>query len=143
MTIDLGKPDLIVAVIGAGAMGRGIAQVCAQAGIATLLFDARDGAVAEAIAAVGKGLDSQVAKGRMTAEDKAGVMARLKPIGTIEEVAPAGLAIEAIVLDTIHRHCPVWIGTGRRGAGRVLADRMADVSAVIRTETFTRFGGVS
>lgn len=104
MTIDLGKSDLrmsdlVVAVIGAGAMGRGIAQVCAQAGIQTLLFDARDGAVAEALAAVGKGLDGQVAKGRMSADDKAGVMARLQPIHSIEEVAPAGLVIEAIVED--------------------------------------------
>jgi 3-hydroxybutyryl-CoA dehydrogenase len=99
VAIDLGKSDLIVAVIGAGAMGRGIAQVCAQAGIATLLFDARDGAVAEAIAAVDKGLDGQVAKGRMSASDKAGVMQRLKPIGSLADTAPAGLVIEAIVED--------------------------------------------
>ena len=37
------RGDLIVAVFGAGTMGRGIAQVCAQAGLTTLLFDARDG----------------------------------------------------------------------------------------------------
>ena len=71
MAFDLTKSDLVVAVFGAGTMGRGIAQVCAQAGIETLLYDARAGAVDEAIAAVGKGLDGQVAKGRMTAEAKA------------------------------------------------------------------------
>ena len=54
MAFDLSKPDLTVAVFGAGTMGRGIAQVCAQAGITTLLFDSRDGAVKEAIAAVDK-----------------------------------------------------------------------------------------
>ncbi|MBI1201748.1 MAG: 3-hydroxyacyl-CoA dehydrogenase [Rhodopseudomonas sp.] len=99
MTIDLSKSDLVVAVFGAGTMGRGIAQVCAQAGITTLLYDARDGAVAEAIAAVGKGLDGQVAKGRMTEEAKRDVMARLKPMTTLAEAAPAGLVIEAIVED--------------------------------------------
>ncbi len=99
MAIDLSKSDLIVAVIGAGAMGRGIAQVCAQAGLQTLLYDARDGAVAEAIASVGKGLDGQVVKGRLSADDKAGVMARLKPMATLAEAAPAGLVIEAIVED--------------------------------------------
>ena len=42
MAINLDRPDLFVAVIGAGAMGRGIAQVCAQAGLQTVLYDARD-----------------------------------------------------------------------------------------------------
>jgi len=99
VAIYLSKSDLIVAVIGAGAMGRGIAQVCAQAGIQTLLYDARDGAVAEALAAVGKGLDGQVAKGRMSADDKAGVMARFKPMAALADAASAGLVIEAIVED--------------------------------------------
>lgn len=99
MAINLNRPDLIVAVIGAGAMGRGIAQVCAQAGLRTLLYDARDGAVAEALSAVGKGLDGQVAKGRMSADDKAGVMHRLKPMTSLSDAASAGLVIEAIVED--------------------------------------------
>jgi 3-hydroxybutyryl-CoA dehydrogenase len=99
MTVDLSKSDLTVAVFGAGTMGRGIAQVCAQAGITTLLYDARDGAVVEAIAAVAKGLDGQVAKGRMTEEAKRDVMARLKPMASLDEAAPAGLVIEAIVED--------------------------------------------
>ncbi len=99
MTVDLSKSDLVVAVLGAGAMGRGIAQVCAQAGMTTLLFDARDGAVAESIALVGTGLDGQVAKGRMTEDDKRAVMSRLKPIASLDEAAFAGLAIEAIVED--------------------------------------------
>jgi 3-hydroxybutyryl-CoA dehydrogenase len=99
VTINLDRPDLIVAVIGAGAMGRGIAQVCAQAGLSTLLFDARDGAVAEALAAVDKGLEGQVAKGRMSADDKAGVMRRLKPMASLADAASAGLVIEAIVED--------------------------------------------
>jgi 3-hydroxybutyryl-CoA dehydrogenase len=99
VTINLDRPDLIVAVIGAGAMGRGIAQVCAQAGLSTLLFDARDGAVGEAIAAVDKGLEGQVAKGRMSPDDKAGVMRRLKPMASLADAASAGLVIEAIVED--------------------------------------------
>lgn len=99
MAFDLMKPGLMVAVFGAGTMGRGIAQVCAQAGIETLLYDARAGAVDEAIAAVGKGLDGQVAKGRMTAEAKAAVMSKLKPMTVLEDAKQAGLIIEAIVED--------------------------------------------
>ena len=99
MAFDLSKSDLVVAVFGAGTMGRGIAQVCAQAGVETLLYDARAGAVDEAIAAVGKGLDGQVAKGRMTDDAKRAVMDKLRPIASLEQVKHAGLIIEAIVED--------------------------------------------
>ena len=99
MARDLSGPDLVVAVFGAGTMGRGIAQVCAQAGLTTLLFDARAGAVQEALDAVAKGLDGQVAKGRMTAEAKHNVMTRLWPIASFDEAAGAGVVVEAIVED--------------------------------------------
>ena len=65
MIRDLERGDLTIAVIGGGTMGRGIAQVCAQAGMTTLLFDSRDGAAREAVSAVDKALDSLVAKGRV------------------------------------------------------------------------------
>jgi 3-hydroxybutyryl-CoA dehydrogenase len=94
---DLLAADLVVAVFGAGAMGRGIAQVCAQAGLHTLMFDARDGAVQEAVAAIDKALEGQVSKGRMTAEVKQGVIDRLRPIGSPDDAASAGIVIEAIV----------------------------------------------
>src|SRR5690349_9118648 len=78
-------------------MGRGIAQLCAQAGIVTLMFDARAGAVVEAIAAIDKGLGGLVSKGRISAESKNDAMARLKPVDAIGEVKGAGIAVEAIV----------------------------------------------
>ncbi len=99
MAFDLSKPDLTVAVFGAGTMGRGIAQVCAQAGITTLLFDSRDGAVKEAIAAVDKGLEGLVAKQRMTAAAKKDVLDHLKPINSLDDAKGAGIVIEAIVED--------------------------------------------
>jgi len=88
-------------------MGRGIAQVCAQAGITTLLFDAREGAVKEAIAAIDKGLEGLVVKGRMTAGTKQGVIGRLKPIGSVEEVKGTGIVIEAIV-ESLQAKCELF-----------------------------------
>ena len=41
MALDVSRSDLSLAVIGTGVMGRGIAQVAAQAGIRTLLYDSR------------------------------------------------------------------------------------------------------
>ena len=97
MVVDLSKPGLVAAVFGAGTMGRGIAQVCAQAGITTLLFDSRKGATAEAIAGIETSLKGLVSKGRMTAEAKQGVLGCLKPINSLDEVKCAGIVIEAIV----------------------------------------------
>jgi len=97
VALDLSRADLVAAVFGAGTMGRGIAQVCAQAGLATLLFDERENAVKEAIAAIDNGLEGLVAKGRMTPESKRSVIGRLKPIGSIGEAKSAGIVIEAIV----------------------------------------------
>ena len=99
MAFELSRPGLVAAVFGAGTMGRGIAQVCAQAGLTTLLFDSRDGAVNEAIAAIDKGLEGLVSKGRITADDRQGVVGRLKPIRSFDEAKGAGIAIEAIVED--------------------------------------------
>ncbi|MGA8969195.1 MAG: 3-hydroxyacyl-CoA dehydrogenase NAD-binding domain-containing protein, partial [Pseudolabrys sp.] len=99
MALELSRPDLVVAILGAGTMGRGIAQVCAQAGLTTLLFDSRDGAVKDAIALIEKGLEGQVSKGRMTASARQAVLDRLKPIRAVDEAKGAGIAIEAIVED--------------------------------------------
>jgi 3-hydroxybutyryl-CoA dehydrogenase len=94
---DLQRPDLVAAVIGAGTMGRGIAQLCAQAGLTTLLFDSRDGAVKQAIAAIDKALDGLVSKGRMTAQAKQSTIDHLRPIDSLDEAASAAVVIEAIV----------------------------------------------
>jgi 3-hydroxybutyryl-CoA dehydrogenase len=99
VALDLSRSDLVVAVFGAGTMGRGIAQLCAQAGLATMLFDSKGAAVTEAIAAIDKGLDGLVSKGRMTADAKKDVLARLKPIGAFDDCRSAGIVIEAIVED--------------------------------------------
>ena len=124
MIRDLQRGDLTVAVIGSGTMGRGIAQVCAQAGMTALLFDSRDGAAREAVAAIDKALDGLVAKGRMTADVKQGVMGRLRAIGSLDEVAPAGIVIEAIVEDL----------AAKRELFRALEQRIAP-DAVIATNT--------
>ena len=124
MVQDLQRGDLTVAVIGTGTMGRGIAQVCAQAGMTALLFDSRNGAAREAVAAIDKALDGLVAKGRMTAEVKQGVMGCLRAIDSLDEVASAGIVIEAIVEDL----------AAKRELFRALEQRIAP-DAVIATNT--------
>ena len=92
-------PDLTVAVVGAGAMGRGIAQVAATGGLRVLLHDARPGAAAEARDFIAKMLDRAVEKGRMTAGDAAAASGRVTPVDDLAALAPADVVIEAIVED--------------------------------------------
>ena len=52
MALDVNRPDLVVGVVGTGAMGRGIAQVTAQGGMKAIMFDAAPGGAAKAKAAI-------------------------------------------------------------------------------------------
>jgi len=126
--------DATVAVIGAGTMGAGIAQVAAQAGHAVLLFDTQAGAVERGLEGIGKFLARAVEKGRMTAEDRAATLARLTPAAGLDELAPSRLTIEAIVEDL----------EIKRGLFRDLEARVAG-DAIIATNTsslsITAIGG--
>ncbi|AEB58894.1 3-hydroxyacyl-CoA dehydrogenase PaaH [Ectopseudomonas mendocina] len=87
----------LVAVIGAGAMGAGIAQVAAQAGHPVRLYDNRPGAAAQAVEDIARQLVRLVDKGRLDADAQRAIVARLKPADALEELADAHLVIEAIV----------------------------------------------
>lgn len=91
--------DATIAVIGAGTMGAGIAQVAAQAGHAVLLHDAVEGAVEQGIARTAKGLERQVERGRMSGGDRDALLARIHPAPRLDDFAPAALVVEAIVED--------------------------------------------
>ena len=60
----------LIAVIGAGTMGNGIAHVFAQHGYAVNLIDTQSAALEKALQTIAKNLDRQVAKGVINAEDK-------------------------------------------------------------------------
>jgi len=92
----LDNTDLI-AVIGAGAMGAGIAQVAAVAGHPVLLYDTRENAASNAIVDIGKQLARQVEKGRMTAQAHHASLERLQVAATLHALADSALVIEAIV----------------------------------------------
>lgn len=86
-----------VGIVGTGAMGRGIAQIAAQAGSTVLLFDTQADAVAKAQAALGTQWEKLVEKGRMTTDAAAAQKARLQPAATLANLAACDLIVEAIV----------------------------------------------
>ena len=86
-----------IAVIGAGAMGAGIAQIAAQAGHTVLLLDNRPGAAAQAIEGIDRQLGKRVAKGKLSAQEHSSTVARLQAVEKIQALADCALVIEAIV----------------------------------------------
>ena len=86
-----------VAVIGAGTMGAGIAQVAAAAGHPVLLYDIAVGAVAKGIAGVKAGLDKLVERQKMSAGERDALLARIKPSDALDQLAGAALVIEAVI----------------------------------------------
>ncbi|MFI5445715.1 3-hydroxyacyl-CoA dehydrogenase [Polaromonas sp. UC242_47] len=86
-----------VGIVGTGAMGRGIAQLAAQAGSLVKLFDTQIDATGKARDALGSQWDKLVDKGRLDAAQAAGYKARLLLAGTLEELADCDLVVEAVV----------------------------------------------
>lgn len=91
--------NALIGVVGAGAMGAGIAQVAAQAGHRVKLHDARPGAAAQAIAAIDQRLSARVAAGKLADDARLALIANLDPCDRLEALADASLVIEAIVED--------------------------------------------
>jgi len=80
-------------------MGRGIAQVLAQCGARTLLFDAQAGAARKAKDSIAQSLGKLVEKGRLGAADADKSVGRIEIIDSVEGLAPCHVVVEAIVED--------------------------------------------
>ena len=86
-----------IGVVGAGTMGHGIAQVAAQSGYAVLLADVAPAALEKGLAAIGKGLERLVGKGKLGAEERDAALSRLTGTGDLAALAAADLVVEAVV----------------------------------------------
>lgn len=86
-----------VGIIGAGAMGSGIAQVAATAGNQVLLFDTNEGALQNSQAKLDKVLLRLIEKGRITAEKKTAIQLNIQYVNALETFATCDLVIEAII----------------------------------------------
>jgi 3-hydroxybutyryl-CoA dehydrogenase len=86
-----------IAVVGTGAMGRGIAQIAAQAGSQVCLFDTQIDTLQMCINAIFTIWDKQAEKGKFTTEQITTFKARLVPCTTLNDLAHCDMVIEAIV----------------------------------------------
>ncbi|MDA8254769.1 MAG: 3-hydroxyacyl-CoA dehydrogenase [Betaproteobacteria bacterium] len=97
MSVDIQSPTLCLGIVGTGAMGRGIAQIAAQAGIRVLLYDALHGAAANARDTVAGTLGKLAEKGKITADALAAASAKLEVVPRLDDLASAQVIVEAIV----------------------------------------------
>ena len=93
------RPITSIAVIGGGTMGAGITVSALDAGLPVTMIERDDASLARGRAHVEKVYDGLVAKGRMTTDAKAAVMARYTGSTRYEDIAAADLVIEAVFED--------------------------------------------
>jgi 3-hydroxybutyryl-CoA dehydrogenase len=84
-----------VGIVGAGQMGNGIAHVFAQAGYDVTMTDISQDALDRALSLIDRNLDRQVTRAKMSAEDKAATLARIKTTMKLTDIGPSDLIIEA------------------------------------------------
>lgn len=87
----------LVGIVGAGLMGRGIAQIASQAGIPVVLYDIRPGGAQEAQAAIQSTLEMLAAKGKLTSDEAAASGARLRVANELAELKSCSTVIEAVI----------------------------------------------
>ena len=97
--LEPSRTDLVAGVVGSGTMGRGIAQVLAQSGVRTLMFDAQPGAAQKARQAVAQALGKLVEKGRLDAAAVEGTLGRMELVDSLDALQPCHVVVEAIVED--------------------------------------------
>ncbi len=84
-----------IGIVGAGQMGNGIAHVCALAGYDVLMNDISQDGLSKAMGLIERNLDRQVSREKITAEEKAAAIGRIKTTLTLTDLGPCDLIIEA------------------------------------------------
>ncbi len=84
-----------VGVVGAGTMGNGIAQVCAAAGIEVVMQDIAAAQVESGLQTIANSFDRMIKKDKISADDKASAMAKIRTTTELATMAEVDLVIEA------------------------------------------------
>lgn len=96
MFAQYSSEQLIVGVVGAGAMGQGIVQVSVQGGMKTLVFDAKEGGAAAAVEKITARLERLVEKGRLSVEECEKAVGLMVVCKDLSDLSPCHLVVEAI-----------------------------------------------
>lgn len=95
MAVDASKNDLLIGVVGAGAMGRGIVQVAAAGGIQVKVFDIDKDQLKDAVEFIDTMLGRAVEKGRIDEGSHKNSMSRIKMVESMSSLSDCEIVIEA------------------------------------------------
>lgn len=134
-----------IGVIGAGTMGGGIAQMFAENGFQTILWDVNDDFAVKGIEKIQKRLDKSVEKGKVTAEKAEDVLSRISKADDLSEFATADLVIEAIIENydikaELYKKLENIVGTETIIGSNTSSLSVSDLSANLKTPE--RFLGI-
>src|SRR4051794_14700227 len=139
--LDVSRSDFTAAVAGAGTMGRGIAQVLAQCGARTLLYDAQPGAAGRALESIAQALGRQAEKGRI--KDPEAIVKRIEVVPGPHAFAPCHVVIEAIVEDLAPKRVLFSELEGIVGERCILASNTSSLSVTAMAAACKRPGRVA
>ena len=88
-----------IAVVGAGTMGNGIAQVAARAGFAVIMCDIADEFLKRGLTTIDKSLQRDVDKQRLSPEEKQEIISRIKTTTAMNDLGEADIVVEAVIED--------------------------------------------
>ncbi len=134
-----------VGVVGCGLMGSGIVQVAAQAGFAVRVREVDDALLAKGLGRIDKFLQGGVDKGKMTAEQKAQILARIQGTTKLSDFADCDLVVEAAI-ESLDAKAKVYAELDAVvGAATIFASNTSSLSITemaARTKRPTRFVGL-
>ncbi|MGH9931532.1 MAG: 3-hydroxybutyryl-CoA dehydrogenase [Pyrinomonadaceae bacterium] len=126
----------VIAVVGAGTMGNGIAQVAARAGYTVIMCDLRDEFLQRGLQAIDKSLQRDVDKQRLSFEEKQSIMGRIKSTTDLDALSEAAFVVEAVTEDL-----------GVKAELFSALDRIAPAEAILASNTssisITRLGAAT
>lgn len=137
LVIYLGNKMKNIAVIGAGTMGAGIAQLAAKYGCSVRLIEINESVLNESLAAINKRLDRSVEKGKITRQDADNLINRIQPASVIENLQDVELVIEAVVEDIAIKHKVFKSLEAATSDSTILASNTSSISIGLIAEAVT------
>jgi len=117
-----------IGIIGAGTMGNGIAHTAARSGFKVILHDIAESFLDRAVSTIAKNLEREVAKGKITANDKNAALSRISAVTQNSALSEADFVVEAVIED-IETKLRVFEGMDRIARpGVILASNTSSIS---------------